>query len=242
MNEQAPFFKEILSAIQTIAFDTGRKLIIGGDFNIHFDAALDNYGGKIETKSTVTVTNIQDIMFEYNLFDIWRVRNPDKRQFTWGKRNPIIQRRIDLWLMSDDTQDDIEKTDIIPAIKTDHWAISLFVNSLTDQSFGPSYWKFNSRLLDDDTCIQLINSEYPNWSTEFSEVNDKRLLWDLIKYSIRQTAIQYNRTIAKKRKAPIQQVEETLKQSEEIFNNNPSEENVSKLDEARREYDRSGTF
>lgn len=67
--------------------------------------------------------------------------------------------------MSDDTQDDIEKTDIIPAIKTDHWAISLFVNSLTDQSFGPSYWKFNSRLLDDDTCIQLINSEYPNWST-----------------------------------------------------------------------------
>lgn len=90
--------------------------------------------------------------------------------------------------------------------------------------------------------MQLINSEYPNWSTEFSEVNDKRLLWDLIKYSIRQTAIQYNRTIAKKRKAPIQQVEETLKQSEEIFNNNPSEENVSKLDEARREYDRSGTF
>lgn len=86
MNEQAPFFKEILSAIQTIAFDTGRKLIIGGDFNIHFDAALDNYGGKIETKSTVTVTNIQDIMFEYNLFDIWRVRNPDKRQFTWGKK------------------------------------------------------------------------------------------------------------------------------------------------------------
>ena len=33
--------------------------IIGGDFNINFDAALDNNGGKIETKSTVTVNTFK---------------------------------------------------------------------------------------------------------------------------------------------------------------------------------------
>jgi len=60
---------------------------------------------KIGTKSTVK--KIQDIMLEYTLIDIWRVHNPDKRQFTWRQKNPIIQRHIDYWLISDDLQDDI---------------------------------------------------------------------------------------------------------------------------------------
>ena len=86
-------------------------------------------------------------MLEYNLIDIWRLRNPDKRQFTWRKRNPIIERRIDFWLISDDLQDDVKKAEIIPAIKTDHSAISLSVNSLEDQhldhpigSLIPAFW------------------------------------------------------------------------------------------------------
>ena len=108
------------------------------------------------------------------------LHNPDKRQFTWRQKKSIIQRRSDYWLIRDDLQDDIKRADIIPAIKTDHSATSLSINSLTDQPFGPSYWKFNSSLLDDDAYIQLINSEYPKWITEFPEVDDKRVLWDLI--------------------------------------------------------------
>ena len=52
-------------------------------------------------------------MLEYNLIDIWRLRNLDKRQFTWRKRYPIIQRRIDFWFVSDDLQDDVKKAEII---------------------------------------------------------------------------------------------------------------------------------
>ena len=176
-------------------------------------------------------------MLEYNLIDIWRLRNPDKRQFTWRKRNPIIQRRIDFWLISDDLQDGVKKAEIIPAIKTDHSAISLSVNSLEDQPFGPFYWKFNSSLLDDDNYIQLIHSEYPKWITEFPEVKDNRVLWDLIKYRIRQTTIKYSKVIAKNRKAQLLRSKEILKLSEENFNIDPSEENIAKLDEARGEYE-----
>ena len=68
LNEQVAFFEEILSIIQTTSFDAECRIIMGGDFNVHLDAALDNSGGKIETKSTVK--KIQDIMLEYNLIDI----------------------------------------------------------------------------------------------------------------------------------------------------------------------------
>lgn len=77
-------------------------------------------------------------MLEYNLIDIWRLRNPDKRQFTWRKRNPTIL-RIDFWLITDDLPDDAKKVENTPAINTDHSAISLSVISLKDQPFGPSY-------------------------------------------------------------------------------------------------------
>ena len=60
---------------------------------------------------------------------------------------PLVQRRLEYWLKSDDFQDDVDKTDIISAIKTDHAAIVLQVNSVEKQPTGPSYWKFNFSLL-----------------------------------------------------------------------------------------------
>jgi len=123
------FFKKFYQVFKvlTLIQNVGLSLTVIS-MSTELDADLDHFGGQIETKSAVK--NVQDIMLEYNLIDIWRLRNPDKRQFTWRKRNPIIQRRIDFWLVSDDLQDDVKKAEIIPAIKSDHSAISLSVNSL----------------------------------------------------------------------------------------------------------------
>ena len=106
-----------------------------------------------------------------------------------------------------------------------------------DHLIGP-YWKLNSSLLDghDHNYKQQIYPEYPKWITEFSEVKDDRVLWDLIQYRIRQTTIRCSKVIAINRKAQLLRSEEILKLSEENFNSDPSEENITKLDEARSEY------
>ena len=102
---------------------------------------------------------------------------------------------------------------------------------------GPSYWKFNSSLLDDQNYIQLIHSEYPKWISEFSEVKDNSVLWDLIKYGIRQTSIRYIKVIAKNRRGQLLRVKEILKLRVQNVNSDPSEENITKLDEARSEHE-----
>ena len=84
-----------------------------------------------------------------------------KRQFTWTQKRPLIRRRLDYWLVSTELQDYLTEANIIPAIKSDHSAINLTVNSLGKQKFGPSYWKFNSSLLEDTSYIQLNSSSYP---------------------------------------------------------------------------------
>ena len=41
---------------------------------------------------------------------------------------------------------DVAKVDIVTAIRTDHHAITLEIDSLNDQQRGPSFWKFNNIL------------------------------------------------------------------------------------------------
>ena len=51
---------------------------------------------------------VEDMSAELDLVDIWRIRNPTVTRFTWRQKKPIIQRRLDYWLVSDSLQDDID--------------------------------------------------------------------------------------------------------------------------------------
>ena len=121
---------------------------------------------------------------ELDLVDIRRIRNPTVTRFTWRQKKPIIQRRLDYWLVSDSLQDDIDSVDIKTSIKSDHSAI------IDDLEKGPNFWKFNSNLVNDSAYCELLTTEYAYWFEEFKEVQDKRVLWDLIKYKIRQQTIR----------------------------------------------------
>ena len=70
---------------------------------------------------------------------------------------------LDYWLFSTETQDDV---------------ITLSLSGLDRQPFGPSYWKFNSNLLDDASYKDLISSKYPDWLANYDKVKDKLVLWD----------------------------------------------------------------
>ena len=91
---------------------------------------------------------------ELDLVDIWRIRNPTNTRFIWRQKKPIIQRRLDYWLVSDiSLQDDIDSVDIKTSIKSDHSKITLSINGLDYLEKGPNFWKFNSNLVN---YIRLI--------------------------------------------------------------------------------------
>ena len=121
------------------------------------------------------------MQLDFDLVDIWRIRNPTASRFTWRQKTPLEQRRLDYWLISDSLQDEIISVGIKASIKTDHSVITLSISSLDETERGPNFWKFNSNLVNDSDYCELLTTEYVNWSEEFKEVQDKRVLWDLIK-------------------------------------------------------------
>ena len=150
------------------------SVVIGGDFNVILDPDLDGRGGNKKGKDSVRY--VEDMIIEHDLVDIWHVRNPTDTRFSWRQNNtktPLIQRRLDYWLISNDLQEDVESVEIMTAIKSDHSAIALSINGLDENERGPSFWKFNSTLINDQEYCNLPRSEYKNWLEEFKEVNDK---------------------------------------------------------------------
>ena len=96
--------------------------IWGGDFNIIFDTTFDADGGFPKLKIN-SPSKLLSMMSENDLCDIFRVRNPDTRRFSWRRNTPFKQRRLDFFLVSDSMQENIESTDTIPSVGSDHSAI-----------------------------------------------------------------------------------------------------------------------
>ena len=61
--------------------------------------------------------------------------------FTWSQKSPRIFCRLDYWLISNNLNDLVRSTDIIPAIRTDHDAIFLEIGKLQNKIKGPGHWK-----------------------------------------------------------------------------------------------------
>ena len=154
----------------------------------------------------------------------------------------MIQRRLDFWLTSSSLQEDVENVDIIPAIKSDHSAITLFINGIEDERHGPSFWKFNASLIDDEMYVSLIRDKYSTWIEEGSEIEDPRVLWDYVKYKIRQETIVYSKSKARERRATLTSLERKIKDCQIACDKDPSSKNLNDLEILQTDYDRVYEF
>ena len=68
------------------------------------------------------VWKIFELKETYNLTDIWRIRNPKAKQYTFRQKHVsgFLQRVLDYFFISSNIQESILDTDIIPAITSDH--------------------------------------------------------------------------------------------------------------------------
>ena len=178
----------------------------------------------------------------FDLIDIWRVRYPDVKHFSWRQKKPVVHRRLDFWLISSSIQEDIEGTDIIPAIRSDHSAITLSFNGIEEHQPGPSFWKFNASLLEDETYVSLIKDKYNSWIEEGKDFEDPRVLWDFIKYKIRQETITYSKIKARKRREKLLNLEKNMKDCQSACDLDPSLKNLNDLETLQTEYDQHYEF
>jgi exonuclease III len=69
--------------------------IIDGDFNTVLNPAIDKIGGNIPNPACANM--IKSLLDDFELTDIWRSRNGDKKRFTWKQNSPPVMCALDYW-------------------------------------------------------------------------------------------------------------------------------------------------
>ena len=88
---------ESLSKILKDFLDLSEKnSIFAGDFNLLFDQKLESGGGNPILKK-LALSKLIELKKSLNVCDIWRIRNPKSKAFTFRQRHfsGILQRRLD---------------------------------------------------------------------------------------------------------------------------------------------------
>ena len=187
--EKKAFFTNLNAMFDTMNIQPHTRLLCGGDWNSVLDKSLDKSGGKYEHENIVT--EMKSLMDTYDLIDIWRVRNSREKRYTFRQKTPLVQTRLDYFLITDTIQDVIKGVEILPSVCSDHSSVVMYVSFLPDEVKGKGFWKFNCNHLKDieftDGMLELIN----NSLGKYADIEDKRVTWELLKFEVRQYCIRY---------------------------------------------------
>ena len=198
-----------------------RNIILGGDFNICQHPEIDKKGGTVEQQSKFA-KEIISFQEEFELVDVWRLRHPTLRRFTRRERSVggFVQSRLDFWLISKHLEYNILKTDISPGRRSDHSVVSLNLELLDTVKRGKGFWKMNTSLLKDEEYLAHMRDCIQQCKEKYTEEEDKRLVWDLIKSEVRAQTISYSIYKCKQRRELEKELNRRLNEVEKLLTNN----------------------
>jgi exonuclease III len=152
-NSDEPQFYSALQ--QKLEIHINNSIIIGGDWNLVMNPALDYHNYK-HINNTKAQEKVLELSGELELVDVWREINPETLRYTWRRHNQRQQARLDFFLVSENLLSYVTGANIDIAYRSDHSAISL--NLVFKKENKPhNFWKFNSLLLKDKEYVKEIN-------------------------------------------------------------------------------------
>ena len=157
------FFRNIFQYIEEIG---NMEFVLCGDFNLIIDPQKDcsNYRNINNPKARDQLLEYIDT---YHIIDPFRENCPQLKRYTWRRRNPIKQARLDFFLTSEGLFQFTQQCKIGPSYRSDHSLVTLEL-SLTKTTKGNSYWKHNNSLLTDLEYLKMMNKKIMEVKTQYA--------------------------------------------------------------------------
>ena len=77
---------ELEQMLDIFSLDFCKNIIFAGDFNCFFNLNLEASGGNPTLKKK-SVSKLVQLLEKYYLIDIWRIRNPFSKRYTFRKNH-----------------------------------------------------------------------------------------------------------------------------------------------------------
>ena len=153
-NRDSPlFFKNLNHIIET---NTQDYVLLCGDLNLVLDSTKDS-SNYVNINNPQSRSLFKEMLMEHNLTDVFRYLHQDKIRYTWRRKNPIRQARLDYWITSSVFTDVVNSCEILAGYRSDHSQVKLKI-SINKFVKGRGTWKFNTSLLKKPEYIEKINN------------------------------------------------------------------------------------
>ena len=177
-------FYEILQ--QKLVLSNSCEIIMLGDYNLVLNPNLDcNENIQYHPKSHEKLTQIIE---DFKLLDLWRCQNPDKRMYSWFKKqgSTVTGSRLDFALISAGVANSVNDIQYTYGYKTDHSIVEVYVTT-SKHKRGPGYWKFNSKLLYDKKFVDKTNSIIATCENDYLNKTEQEC-WEICKLQVTEWA------------------------------------------------------
>ena len=192
-NDQIETLNSLASKLNDHNLDGDCKCVFGGDFNLYFDTVLDCSGGNPSLKKR-SISVLTKILDKLDVCDIFRVRFPSLKQYTYHRKNPRLLRRLDYFFTSNSFQEYINCIKILPSYMSDHSPILISVNLDSNVKRGNYGWKFNNSLLKDNDFSTQIREHFEIVKSDLTSLENPHLRWEYFKYQARKFSIKYSKS------------------------------------------------
>lgn len=144
---------------------------------------------------------------ESGVVDVWRVKHPKARQYTWVKvlDGTIRAARLDRVYISTSFSNRLLSSHIYPVGFTDHHLVTVDVHTAPTTK-GSSYWHFNIQVLQDSVFCQKFEVFWEIWRGRKGDFESLSQWWDVGKAHIRVFVQQYTRHSTGKVKRLIEEL------------------------------------
>ena len=120
---------------------------------------------------------LDDIMKQYSIEDVYRKRYPNKTTFTFSMGNSKSQ--IDYFLTLTILECYIKDTSVKNFPFSDHDAITLQID-LANHLMGPGIWKMNANTIHTDTFRESLEKLWPTWVGLINKYDNILTWWEMI--------------------------------------------------------------
>lgn len=181
--------------------------ILMGDFNVIRDENLDRQRkNERETANKNFKKELDEQTQVFDLVDIWRQRNPNKKEFTW--RRGETASRLDLILIKEPMCNRVLEVYMESVAASDHRMV-IMEYDLRVPRRGPGFWKFNNSILENNDYIMMMTEflESKKWEVIEEEPKTK---WEYLKFQVKLRTIEFTKNLARERRRQEEQDQKRL--------------------------------
>ena len=199
-----------------------QNIILAGDFNCYLDPAMDSQSNytTIKLKNQPDQRALRRILQTKNLIDIWRSKNPESHQCTYGRTQGHKISRLDHIYVSESIAELTLDTKIIQNNLADHNPVYLLLKSPNNSLKHKSSWRLNSSLMQQQNYNNMIRDTISRVEDKFyGNTNGPSDSYTTLKSNLCRKSRRYAIGNNRKLKSLIQSTQEEITRLESVASN-----------------------